>query len=295
MEERVVLNGETYEFSNQIGEDKETFQSFNELGRKTFGLWFHKVGGDYEPHVLKQGNKVCANISVNQIRFIDHGQSKFYIQLGTVMTEEEYRHKGLSRFIMEWILKKWQGKCDAIYLFGNDSVLDFYPKFGFVDYDEYEYSMSDVETDSTLSLEKLNMDDTKVQKYVWEKYMEGNPYASFYMIENEPIFTFYYEEIKKNNVYIMNDGELVVVVEEEDGKLILSDVLGKTELSLQDVTHAVAAQFKQKEITLGFTPIKSEGLICNLHKEEDCTLFIHTCGEALMKEAKMMFPLLSHA
>ena len=37
---------------------------------------------------------------------------------------------------MEWILQNWSDRCDGIYLFANDTVLDFYPKFGFLPAEE---------------------------------------------------------------------------------------------------------------------------------------------------------------
>lgn len=47
------------------------------------------------------------------------------------MTDVKYRDQGLLRIIMEKVIAEWKDKCELIYLFANDSVLDFYPKFGF--------------------------------------------------------------------------------------------------------------------------------------------------------------------
>lgn len=93
----VEISGNRYTFSNQIGTDKNLFESFNKLSKSTFGIAFDSVGGAYEPHVLALNGKVCANVSVNQIPFYHHGCRKLYIQLGTVMTDLDFRGKGLSR------------------------------------------------------------------------------------------------------------------------------------------------------------------------------------------------------
>ena len=74
--------------------------------------------------------RVVSNVSVNRIRFDLGGKKKDYIQIGTVMTDEKYRGKGLNGQIMERVLKEYEGKADGIYLFANDSVLNYYPKFG---------------------------------------------------------------------------------------------------------------------------------------------------------------------
>lgn len=62
------------------------------------------------------------------------------------MTDCEYRNKGISRKLMDKVLQDWKDKCDAIYLYANDSVLDFYPKFGFIKAKEYQYSKNIVPT-----------------------------------------------------------------------------------------------------------------------------------------------------
>ena len=107
--------------------------SFNELTRQTFGFDFvnwYEAGhwGDfYVPHVLLDGEKVVSNVSVNFMQFDLQGKKKNYIQLGTVMTDKNYRGQGLNRELMERILSEYEGKVNGIYLFGNDDVLDYYP------------------------------------------------------------------------------------------------------------------------------------------------------------------------
>ena len=66
----IEINGEQFTFYNNIYEHKDIFTSFNHQANTTFGISFEQVGGDYEPHVLTIGSKVCANVSVNQIPFL---------------------------------------------------------------------------------------------------------------------------------------------------------------------------------------------------------------------------------
>lgn len=119
--------------------------SFNNLTEKTYGFNFENwyENGCWRdlhiPYSLIYENKVVANVSVNIIDFLVLGEKKRYIQLGTVMTDKDYRNQGLCRKLMGIVLEEWENKCDMIYLFANDSVLDFYPKFGFVKSNEYQY------------------------------------------------------------------------------------------------------------------------------------------------------------
>lgn len=77
--------------------------SFNALAIRTFaidfedwyqnGYWTDK----YNPYSVIIDGKVVSNVSVNTTDFEIDGQKKRYIQLGTVMTDEAYRNRGLVR------------------------------------------------------------------------------------------------------------------------------------------------------------------------------------------------------
>ena len=95
----------------------------------------------YIPYTLMDGDTAAANISVNTMKTIWNGQIKNYIQLGTVMTAPSCRKQGLSRFLLEEIKKDWEGRCDGMYLFANNTVLDFYPRFGFSRQEQYQCSL----------------------------------------------------------------------------------------------------------------------------------------------------------
>ena len=92
--------------------NEELRQSFNELARKTFGIdfedWYQNGfwSDRYNPYSVVENGRVIANVSVNHMNFIRRGERQFFIQLGTVMTEESYRNRGLIRQIMEEIDRK---------------------------------------------------------------------------------------------------------------------------------------------------------------------------------------------
>ena len=186
--------------------DSEALASFNELTRNTFAFDFvnwHAEGhfsDMYVPHVIMDKGKVVSNVSVNRMQFDIGGVIRNYIQIGTVMTDKEYRGQGLNKKIMESIIQEYMDKVDGIYLFGNDSVLNYYPKFGFVPCEEYEYyftyeSKSDV---IPYSMEKVDMtDDTQAKQVyaVMENYFAEpdvpNENDAMYMSENLGLYHFW--------------------------------------------------------------------------------------------------------
>lgn len=124
-----------YKFIKQLKNNSILRSSFFELAKNTFGLSFenwYEQGfwtDKYIPYSIIDGDKVISNASVNVMDMIYGGSLKRFIQIGTVMTEPEYRNRGLCSFLIKEILSDWCGKCEYIYLFANSTVLDFYPKF----------------------------------------------------------------------------------------------------------------------------------------------------------------------
>ena len=110
--------------------DKALRDSFNALAEQSFGLnfegWYQNGfwGDNYDPHSIVLDGKVVANVSVNRTDLLVAGKRYQILQLGTVMTDPAYRGRGLSRAIMEAI-EPALADADGVYLFGNDSVVDF--------------------------------------------------------------------------------------------------------------------------------------------------------------------------
>lgn len=288
--------------------DSEALASFNELTRNTFGFDFvgwHAAGyfsDMYVPHVIIENGKVVSNVSVNKMQFDIGGVIKNYIQIGTVMTDNEHRGQGLNRRIMESILQEYAGKVEGIYLFGNDSVLNYYPKFGFVPCEEYEYYFSwKNESDvAPYSMEKVDMSDDTQAKNVYavmEDYFADpavpNENDMMYMSENLCLYHFWMDSEYDENIYYLPECGAYVVGAVDDGKLYLYQIIGKNKVELKRLAGAFGDDFS--EVVLGYTPVHKEGLSVRKHKEDDCTLFIMGDDLKVVSEKQMMFPVLSHA
>lgn len=289
----VEINGTRYIFSNQIEKDTNLLDSFNKLSKSSFGITFDSVGGQYEPQILALNGMVCSNVSVNQIPFNYRGESKLYIQLGTVMTDPEHRNKGLCRWLIENIIDRWKNYCDLIYLFANDSVLDFYPKFGFVQISEYEFKRSGIKPNNT-QVKNLKMNNENDVHLVLKKFEEGNPFSALYMTGNKGLLSFYCMGLMKENVYYSPKYDVVIIAESDYGKIRCCDIFGKTNAELYEILGDISSSIED-EILLGFTPLNTANFIYQKHLEDDTTLFIYNGDNCLLNTDKMMFPIISHA
>ena len=92
--------------SNYMTDDSSR-KMLNELTRKTFGFDFEgwvKGGyfeGDYIPYSFVLDGRMILNVSANKMHFLQKGLEKNYIQIGTVMTDEQYRKQGFAIRIMQ--------------------------------------------------------------------------------------------------------------------------------------------------------------------------------------------------
>ena len=282
----------------QIRENAPLRKSFDALAQKTFGISFegwYRAGywsDSYIPYVLAEGDTVLANASVNVMDFSWRGQSRRYIQIGTVMTEEAYRNRGLSRRLITEILADWKDRCDAAYLFANDSVIDFYPKFDFCKAQEYQYSMQ--LPSGTGSAKKLNMEKLENRELLRSHYELSNPFSALQMTKNYGLIAFYCLSILKDCVYYSAAHDAVVIAAQKGGVLDCYDVFGGDGFSFTEILLAVA-DTQPTVVRLGFTPSDTAGYTAAPYREEDTTLFVLSGKENIFTGSRVLFPLLSHA
>lgn len=76
------------------------------------------------------------------------------------MMHPDYRNQGLSGKLMNHIIEVYEQEYNFIYLFANESVLDFYPKFGFEKVQESSFSLKfsglEMQQATTHSLRRLD-------------------------------------------------------------------------------------------------------------------------------------------
>lgn len=271
---------------------------FNKLAEKTFGLnfedWYQNGfwRDQYIPYSIFDGDRIAANVSVNIMDFICNGEEKHLIQLGTVMTDEEYRNRGLIRRLMEEIEKDYQEKIDGMYLFANDSVLEFYPKFGYTTMSEYQYT-KEVRIITEATAKQIPM----TNNVEWEKLeniiSHSVPDSRLEMKDNVSLIMFYITKFMQENVYYIESHKAWVIAEIEDGELMIYDIFAEKIVNLDCVIEAFGESVEN--VTLGFTPINAEGFAVEKFQEEDTTLFVKGDMFSEIESKKMMFPILSHA
>ncbi|SES62678.1 Acetyltransferase (GNAT) domain-containing protein [Oceanobacillus limi] len=185
-------------FKDYRGNDKLR-KSFNELSSLVFGInfeeWYQKNFWKhrYIPYSYVEEDRVIANVSVNLVDFIINNEKKRALQIGTVMTHPDYRNRGLSASLMNKILDEYENKYDFMYLFANQNVLDFYPKFGFKPVDEYQYSIEYVAgpTDGN-DVYKLAGNNVEDLNFIYDFALDRVPVSKRFGTDNTPELLMFY-------------------------------------------------------------------------------------------------------
>ncbi|MGQ3477436.1 GNAT family N-acetyltransferase [Paenibacillus sp. TY11] len=296
----IVINQKEYIFKKGIRNDHKIRRSFNQLAEQSFGFDFeawYQLGfwnEKYIPYVLLNGEAVVANVSVSLMDFYLSGEMRKYIQIGTVMTDANYRNQGLSRFLIERVLEDWHSNCDAMYLFAKDSVKDFYPKFGFVSAQEYQLNRDVTTNKLDIKVEKLNMEEQSDLKLLKNKSADLNPYSLFATESSEWLVLFYGISFFKNKFLYIPQYNTIVVADFEGDTMNCYDIYGTGEIPMDRILSAVMKK-ETKKVVFGFTPKEQEGCEISLLKQEDTTLFYKTKDQNICKGNKRMFPILSRA
>lgn len=298
---KITINDKEYLFLMGYRKEDQYRAAFNILSKNIFGLsfeeWFQAGywNEKYIPYTLFDGNNAVANASINIMDFNTFGEKKRYIQIGTVMTDPNYRNKGLSRFLMEKIFNDWNGKCDFIYLFANSTVLNFYPKMGFTQVKQYEYSKK-VKIAVQSKFEKLDMDAQSNRDKLYDYVKHSKIISKLFMQENADLVMFYCITVLKDCVYYSPSLNVIAIAKINDQQLHLLDVFSKDETNLELIIDSLSDE-KITSVLLGFTPKDCVHYKMSSIDEalKDEVLFIQNGKTGLFDENQIMFPLLSHA
>ena len=286
-----------YEIVKHYRENKTLRDSFNALAEKTFGLdfegWYQNGfwKDNYDPYSVVIDGKVAANVSVNRTDMVIGGERKRLYQLGTVMTEESFRNRGLIRAIMEEVEKDIRD-ADGVYLIANDSVVEFYPKFGFRKGMEYVYTKA-VEQSGENRMVNVPMagpaDWAKLQKAMEESVFRGG----CDMAGNPGLIFFYVSQYMQECVFYQAELDAYVIAEQEGGSLLIHNVFCPKQIPLDRVIEAFGADVKQ--VTLGFAPENAGEFELRQHHVDDTTFFVKGSIFGAFEEKRLRIPSLAHA
>lgn len=215
------------------------FQFFYDLD-----LW----NENYESYSIIKDGEIISNICVFKTKLLFKGSEYLALSIGAVATREEYRGKGFSRILLEHIIEKYRDV--PMYLYANETVLDFYPKFGFKS--AYErLPVYECELNNKIEPKKLGYDDPKVWNHVFNRVNFCKELDCFNTATTN-IFHIYWGYLKEC-IYEIPELETVLIAEKKGTTLKIIGVFSLKETSFSEFLACLPFS-NVKKIEFGFMP-----------------------------------------
>lgn len=278
-------------------------ESFFELAKSVFDIdftkWYEKGcwNDNYICYSYVDNDRIIANASISKMTIVLKGKEYKAIQIGTVMTHPDYRNKGLSKKLMNYIIEQYEKEYDFIYLFANDTVLDFYPKFGFQRVKESHFILNM----SALRRQKIKM-STLRQLDINNQYdfnllesfaAERIPVSSVLGVKNnEHLLMFYFILVFSDAIFYIEEEDTIVICKQEGTHLHVFDLISKKRVNIEMILSGIVSR-NTETVHLYFTPEDDTNVQTEFIKDGEDTLFIRPMLKDTAKH--FLFPITSHA
>lgn len=283
--------------------DSTLRRSFNQLAGETFGInfeeWYNRGAWDdsYVCYSYAEGDRVVANVSINKMTLLLDGQICPVLQIGTVMTAADYRNKGLSRSLMEAVIADLGKDAAFIYLYANDTVLEFYPRLGFEALPlERRFAKISSPGTGAARKRKLDVDSPEDWRLITGMVQERRPLSSqASVLGADAIFAWYCLNIFREDLYYLEELDAIVIYQDGDDGLQLFDVVCRQPVKLHDVIGALKSG-ADISVELHFTPDFADADIVSelIENPVDEALFIKASSVKALP-ASLFLPLTSRA
>ena len=278
-------------------------ESFFELAKSVFDIdftkWYEKGcwNDNYICYSYVDNDRIIANASISKMTIVLKGKEYKAIQIGTVMTHPDYRNQGLSKKLMNYIIEQYEKEYDFIYLFANDTVLDFYPKFGFQRVKESHFILNM----SALRRQKIKM-STLRQLDINNQYdfnllesfaAERIPVSSVLGVKNnEHLLMFYFILVFSDVIFYIEEEDTIVICKQEGTHLHVFDLISKKRVNIEMILSGIVSR-NTETVHLYFTPEDDTNVQTEFIKDGEDTLFIRPMLKDTAKH--FLFPITSHA
>jgi predicted N-acetyltransferase YhbS len=260
--------------------------------RVSFRRWY-ELGGwneDYRSFAMADGSEIVANASLHRMSILLRGRALTGWQLGAVGVVAEWRGKGLQRPIMQRLLDAVPAD-DFVFLFANDTVLDFYPLFGFKRVVETTFVADHAVEPSRERLRTLSLDSAEDRALVARIASQAAPVTSdFGARDYSGILLWYWANFYEGCFHFSERDDAILIAEEEVGTLRLCEVLCRKTFDLS-VCLPQLARRAARRIEFGFTPGAWWPEARPAGEYTDSPLFVR--GEHVMPRGPFKFPMLA--
>ena len=208
---------------------------FDDLIREVFGFSFHTWlehqlwDERYESYSIINDGVMLANLCVFKTEMMVLEKRFLAIQFGTVCTRKNEQGNGLSRILMEHVLSLYADT--PAFLFANDSVIDFYPRFGFRQEQTYKPTIN-IRISNHFEPVKLSVDDNIFKDAL--KNRVGHS-TVFDCLNTDSIQMFHFLMEYQEDIYLLPECDAIIVANQTDARLFIADVISRKPVTFEQI------------------------------------------------------------
>lgn len=290
---------EQFTFIKNYKTNDQLRASFNNLAMKTFDInfedWYQNNfwNDRYICYSYLDGDKVVSNASINLLDMFIDGQKRRAIQIGTVMTDPDYRKKGLASSLMNKIYADFENDVDLFFLFCEEHNFDFYAKLGLTPVQQSQFVAKVAANSTQQNLRKLSIDNEDDKQLLLNAYK--NKRVSHYLdFENaEHLLGFYALLSFGDHIYFIEKLKTVTIFSIKEDKLHLYAVFSEDHLNFHDLMKHIATE-NVKEVIFHFTPDFTD-VTPEITPIEALDDVFHLKSKTVVLNKPFKFPLIAHA
>lgn len=234
--------------------DRDYEALFDDLIQEVFGFSFepwleHKLWDErYESYSIISDNKMLSNLCIFKTDMIVQGQEVKANQFGAVCTRKSEQGKGLSRLLMEHVLNIY--KDTPAFLFSNESVIDFYPRFGFKQIQTYRPIIETTIYNDPGTAKKLTATDPIVKNIIYNR--TGNS-KTFDCLNTASIQMFHMLMGYPGDIYSLPTLETIIIAQQNDTELFIADIISIKPITFEKIKTELPFRGIE-EVEFGFNP-----------------------------------------
>lgn len=301
----VTIQNKVYQFDYDYKNTDFRREALNRMTKETWGFSFERwyQNGFWPdscvPYSLFDLQKMVSHVTATIFTFALEGKTLKALQLGTVMTDPDYRGRGLSRWLIDRVLEDFEQQVDFVFLYANDSVLDFYPKFGFKRAPEFfavaELTGKDRIAANKADVRKLDVKQHQDQQILMRIASQTTAQYRMTPLQNQSMLFLYsgFSELSflENSLYYFPEMDAVAIASVKEDTLAVYDILSPKKVPLDYIISSLSdSQTKRAE--LYFLPEELSSFSVFPLEQKDSTLFVR--GTDLFFTKQLCLPVTSH-
>lgn len=260
----------------------------------SFGTWRDRGGWDarYKAFAFAEGDRIVASASRQQMDVVLNGKRMRAWQLSAVGTLPEWRRRGLQEQIMQRLVRETPAN-ELMFLFGNESVLQFYPRFGFRRVTEWVFQAECALAPSpaAAALRTLDVARPEDRALLLRIAERAAALSDDFSATNHGRIVLWYASNFMPHVLRYSPEHDAIIAAEQSGELLhLYDVLAPELFELEPVLKHIIHE-PITRIEFGFSPQRVWPSAKPVHEYSESPLFVR--GDFVFPTHKLKFPLLA--